>query len=67
MANLKKKLLVIGGTGFIGFNLLKKAKKLGLSLTSISLKKPEKKKIFNWCKILEIRYFQKKRIEKNKK
>ena len=52
MVKINKSLLVIGGTGFIGSNLLKKAKKLGFSSTSISLRKPNKKfcarsKIYN--------------------
>ena len=66
MANLKKKLLVIGGTGFIGFNLLKKAKKLGLSLTSISLKKPEKKKYLTGVKYLKLDISKKKELKKIK-
>ena len=35
-----KKLLVIGGTGFIGTNLLRKAKKLNFDLHSLSTKEP---------------------------
>ena len=66
MANLKKKLLVIGGTGFIGFNLLKKAKKLGFSLTSISLKKPEKKKYLTGVKYLKLDISKKKELKKIK-
>ena len=41
----KKNLLVIGGTGFIGFHILKKAQKLKWKLTSISRNRPQKKKI----------------------
>lgn len=37
---MRKKILVIGGTGFIGTSLLKKCKKLNWLLTSISLHKP---------------------------
>ena len=66
MANLKKKLLVIGGTGFIGFNLLKKAKKLGFSLTSISLKKPEKSKYLSGVKYLKLDISKKKQLKKIK-
>ena len=33
-------LLVVGGTGFIGTNLLKKANDLGMITTSLSLNKP---------------------------
>ncbi len=38
----KKKLLVIGGTGFIGYHLCKEASKLGWIIESISTKKPKK-------------------------
>ena len=38
----KKKLLVIGGTGFLGFHLCKEALKKGWSITSISTNKPKK-------------------------
>ena len=37
---MRKKILVIGGTGFIGTSLLKKCKKLNWLLTSVSLHKP---------------------------
>ena len=37
-----KSLLVIGGTGFIGYYIIKEAKK-GYKITSISLNKPKKK------------------------
>jgi|TARA_B100001063_G_scaffold229116_1_gene241061 nucleoside-diphosphate-sugar epimerase len=36
-----KKVLVIGGTGFIGFHIIKQAKKRGLNVYSISLHKPK--------------------------
>ena len=36
------KILIIGGTGFIGFNLLKKLKNLRFGITSISLSYPKK-------------------------
>ena len=36
------RVLVIGGTGFIGYNLLKKLKSFGYKLTSISLRNPKK-------------------------
>ena len=43
-----KKILVIGGTGFIGYHCLKNASKLNASLFSISLKNPKK---FNYSLI----------------
>ncbi len=39
-----KKLLVIGGTGFLGFHIIKEAKKRKWNVTSISLNKPKKKR-----------------------
>tara|TARA_Y100000816_G_scaffold269425_1_gene232357 strand:+ start:955 stop:1857 length:903 start_codon:yes stop_codon:yes gene_type:complete len=38
------KILVVGGTGFLGFHIIKKAKKKNWKITSISLKKPTKKR-----------------------
>ena len=38
-----KKILVIGGTGFIGYHIIKEAKKKNYSICSISLKNPKKK------------------------
>ena len=40
-----KKILVIGGTGFIGYHIITEAKKRKWEITSISLNKPKKKKI----------------------
>ncbi len=39
---MKKKVLVTGGTGFLGFHLLKKLKNFNYSLYSLSSKKPKK-------------------------
>ena len=39
-----KKLLVVGGTGFIGYHVIKEAKKRKWNVTSISLGKPKKKR-----------------------
>ena len=43
-------LLVIGGTGFIGRNLLLAAKKKGWKLTSVSLNYPKKDSYINGVK-----------------
>ena len=40
----KKKILIIGGTGFIGYHLAAKCKKLKWSVTSLSKNKPLKKR-----------------------
>ena len=37
-----RKLLIVGGTGFIGFNLIKKIKKFKYKITSISINRPKK-------------------------
>jgi len=37
-----KNLLVIGGTGFIGYHIINEAKKKGFSISSISLNRPKK-------------------------
>ena len=48
MDSLKKKsLLVVGGTGFIGTVLLKRANQLGMTATSLSLNKPTSKNLIN--------------------
>ena len=39
-----KKILVVGGTGFIGFHVIKEAKRRNWKITSISLNKPKKKR-----------------------
>ena len=40
---MNKKIIVFGGTGFIGHNLLKKLQKKKFKITSVSKKKPKKK------------------------
>ena len=42
LLGLNEKLLVVGGTGFIGYHLLREAKKRKYQLFSISLNKPKK-------------------------
>ena len=41
---MKKKILVIGGTGFLGFHLIKKCLSKGWVITSVSTTKPKKNK-----------------------
>ena len=38
---LKQKVLIAGGTGFIGFHIAKKLSKLGYKTTSLSTSKPK--------------------------
>ena len=39
-----KSLLVIGGTGFIGYHVISEAKKKGYKIYSLSLNKPKNKR-----------------------
>ena len=41
---VNKKILIIGGTGFIGYHLAKKSLKKGWLVTSISSNKPKQKR-----------------------
>ena len=41
---IKKKILIIGGTGFIGYHLASKCKKFNWDVTSVSTKKPTKER-----------------------
>ena len=47
-----KKILVVGGTGFIGFHLLKKALKKKMIAYSFSRKRPKKKRFLKKVKYL---------------
>lgn len=64
-----KKILVIGGTGFIGYHIIKEAKKRKYSIHSISLKHPKKKRFHqkvNYIKADISKYNQlKKKLTKN--
>ena len=59
-----KHLLIAGGTGFIGYHLANRFKKKGWKVTSLSLKKPKKKKIFKRCKLYFVRSDKKKLYKK---
>ena len=58
-------LLIAGGTGFIGYHLATKLKKKGWKITSVSLKKPQKKRYIKGIKYLLVDLTKKKQI-KNK-
>ena len=60
------KLLIIGGTGFIGFNLLKKLSNLGYELTSISLKYPKRINIVSGVKYIKLDISKKSEFKKIK-
>ena len=64
-----KKLLVVGGTGFIGYHIIKEAKKRKWNVTSISLGKPKVKRFHKKVnyKLVDIRDYNslKKKINDN--
>ena len=59
-----KHLLVIGGTGFIGHNILKKAKILKWNLSSVSRSKPKKNKIIKGVNYLKVDITKKSQIKR---
>ena len=61
----KIKILIVGGTGFIGYHLSKKSLKKGWSVTSISLKMPKKKRYLPKVKYILCDIYKKKLLEKN--
>ena len=48
----KSEILVVGGTGFLGYHLSKKCLKLGWKVTSLSTKKPKKKRFLKNVKYI---------------
>ena len=59
-----KSLLVIGGTGFIGYYIIKEAKKKGYKITSISLNKPKKKRYQKGVKYITVDLLNFKELKK---
>ena len=56
---LKKKMLIIGGTGFIGYHLAQEATRRNWTVHSLSKKKPKNiRKLFLLCKIHLRRHFK---------
>ena len=53
---MKKLLLVVGGTGFIGFHVIKEAIKRKWQVTSISLNKPKKERFLKNVKYLQCNF-----------
>ena len=49
-----RRMLVIGGTGFIGFHVVKEAKKRGFDTHSISLNSPKKKRFIKGVKYIKV-------------
>ena len=55
---LKKKILIIGGTGFIGYHLAQEATRRNWTVHSLSKKKAQKYKKSSLCKIHLRRHFK---------
>ena len=63
--NLKKNILIVGGTGFIGYHLAKKSLKKGWQVTSISTKPPKKIRYLSKVKYIFCDITKKKFLKKN--
>ena len=63
--NYKKNILIVGGTGFIGYHLAKKTLNKGWQVTSISTKPPKKKRYLPKVKYIFCDISKKKSLEKN--
>jgi len=63
--NLKNNILIVGGTGFIGYHLAKKSLKKGWQVTSISLRLPRKKRYLPKVKYILCDITKKKSLKKN--
>ena len=62
---LKKKILIVGGTGFIGYHLAKKSLKKGWQVTSISSRHPKKIRFLKKVKYIQSDITNKKLLTKN--
>ncbi len=60
----KKKILITGGTGFIGYHLAKKCRSLSWDVTSLSTKKPKKNRKLKKVKYIECDITQKRKLNK---
>ena len=61
----KKKILIVGGTGFIGYHLAKKSLKKGWQVTSISSRHPKKIRFLKKVKYIRSDITNKKLLTKN--
>ena len=61
----KNKILITGGTGFIGYHLAKKCLDLNWSVVSVSTNYPRKRRNLKGVKYLKIDISKKKDLEKN--
>ena len=63
--SLKNNILIVGGTGFIGYHLAKKSLKKGWQVTSISSRSPRKKRYLPKVKYILCDITKKKSLKKN--
>ena len=63
--SLKNNILIVGGTGFIGYHLAKKSLKKGWQVTSISTRLPRKKRYLPRVKYILCDITKKKSLKKN--
>ena len=63
--SLKNNILIVGGTGFIGYHLAKKSLKKGWQVTSISSRPPRKKRYLPKVKYILCDITKKKSLKKN--
>ena len=63
--NLKKNILIVGGTGFIGYHLASRSLKKGWQVTSISSKAPRKIRYLSKVKYILCDITKKKSLKKN--
>ena len=63
--NFKNNILIVGGTGFIGYHLAKKSLKKGWQVTSISLKPPKKIRYLPQVKYIHCDITKKKSLKRN--
>ena len=63
--SLKNNILIVGGTGFIGYHLAKKSLKKGWQVTSISSRLPRKKRYLPKVKYILCDITKKKSLKKN--
>ena len=60
-----KSILVIGGTGFIGYHVIGEAKRRGYKIYSVSLNKPKNKRVHKGVKYIRADITNFKAIKKN--
>lgn len=62
---MKKKILIVGGTGFIGYHLAKACLKKKLLVTSLSFRKPNKERYLKKVKYIKCDISNKNNLQKN--